>query len=51
MYDRLCDFAPRGAHHPNDVVIHELDAIRDDQELLRAFFHSSDLPMPRALFS
>jgi transposase len=50
-YDRLCNFAPRDAHHLNEVVIRELDAIRDDQELLRAFFHLSDLPMPRALLS
>lgn len=50
-YGRLCNFAPQGAHHLNEAVVRELDAIRDDQELLRAFFHQSDLPMPRALLS
>ncbi len=50
-YGRLCNFAPRDAHHLNEVVVRELDAIRDDQELLRAFFHLSDLPLPRALLS
>jgi DDE superfamily endonuclease len=50
-YDRLCNFAPRDVHHLNEAVVRELDAIRDDQELLRAFFHLSDLPIPRALLS
>jgi hypothetical protein len=26
-----------------------LDAIRDDQQRLRSFFHASDLPLPRTL--
>ena len=50
-YGRLCNFAPRDAHHLNEAVVRELEAIRDDQELLRAFFHLSDLPMLRALLS
>ncbi len=47
-YHRLCNFAPRDAHHLDAVVVRELDALRDDRELLRAFFPLSDLPMPRA---
>src|SRR5262249_45660034 len=50
-YGRLCNFAPRDAHHLNEAVVRELEAIRDDQELLRAFFHLSNLPMPRALLT
>ncbi len=50
-YGRPCNFAPRDARHLNEVVGRELDAIWDDQRLLRAFFHQSDLPMPRALLS
>jgi transposase len=50
-YDRLCNFAPRDAHHLNEAVVRELEANRADQELLRAFFHLSDLSIPRALLS
>jgi transposase len=50
-YGRLCNFPPQDAHHLHEVVIHELDAIREDQERLRNFFHASDLPLPRALLS
>jgi putative transposase len=50
-YGRLCNFAPRGASHLNEAVIRELEPIREDQGLLRAFFHLSDLPLPRALLS
>jgi hypothetical protein len=50
-YDRLCNFAPEDAHQLNEVVIGELEAIRDDQLRLRNFFHASDLPLPRALLS
>jgi transposase len=50
-YDRLPNFAPRDAHHLNETVCRELDAIREDQERLRNFFHASDLPLPRALLS
>src|SRR5262249_34106467 len=50
-YGRLCNFAPRDAHHLNEAVVRELEAVSDDQVLLRAFFDQSDLPMPRALLS
>lgn len=50
-YGRLCNFAPRDAHHLNKAVVHELEAIRDNQGLLASFFHRSDLPLPRALFT
>jgi transposase len=50
-YDRLCNFAPRDAPHLNEVIVQELEPIRGNQELLRSFFHQSDLPLPRALLS
>jgi transposase len=50
-YSRLCNFAPQNALHLNEVVIRELDAIREDQERLRNLFHASDLPLPRTLLS
>jgi len=50
-YDRLCNFAAEDAHQLNEVVVAELEAIRDDQPRLRNFFHASDLPLPRALLT
>jgi putative transposase len=50
-YSRLCNFAPADARQLDARVFRELDAIRHDQELLRSFFHASDLPLPRALLS
>jgi putative transposase len=50
-YDRLCNFTPQDAQHLNAVVVRELEAIREDQELLAKFFHLSALPLPRALLS
>jgi transposase len=50
-YSRLCNFPPQDALHLNEVVIRELDAIREDQERLRNFFHASDLPLPRKLLT
>jgi putative transposase len=50
-YGRLCNFAPRDAHHLNEAVVREMGAVQEDQELLRSFFHLSDLPLPRALLS
>ena len=50
-YDRLCNFAPRDAHHLNEAVVRELETAREDQELLRSLFHLSDLPLPRTLLS
>jgi DDE superfamily endonuclease len=50
-YDRLCNFAPQDARHLNEAVIGELEPVREDQKLLRSFFHQSALPLPRALLS
>jgi hypothetical protein len=50
-YDRLCNFAPRDAVHLNERVVGELEAVRQDQELLQSFFHQSALPLPRALLT
>jgi len=37
-------FAPRDAGQLNEVVCAEWEPIREDQRLLRGFFHQSDLP-------
>jgi putative transposase len=50
-YGRLCNFAPRDAHHLNTAVVRELDPIRNNPVLLSSFFHQSDLPLPRALLT
>jgi transposase len=50
-YSRLCNLPPQDAHHLNELVTRELDAIRDDQHRLRNFFKASRLPLPRALLS
>jgi transposase len=50
-YDRLCNFAPADARELNEVIIRELEPIREDQERLRNFFRASALPLPRALLS
>jgi putative transposase len=50
-YGRLCNFAPRDAHHWNEAVVRERKAIGDNQGLLSSFFHDSDLPLPRALIT
>ena len=48
---RLCTSAPRDASELDGRVVAELSAIQDDQELLRGFFHASELPLPRTLLS
>jgi DDE superfamily endonuclease len=50
-YGRLCNFTARDAAHLNEAATRELAEIREDQDLLRTFFHLSDLPLPRALLS
>lgn len=50
-YDRLCNFTPQDATDLDVAVVRELEALREDQELLRRLFHLSDLPMPRTLLS
>jgi transposase len=50
-HGRLCNFTPRDAHHLNEAVVRELDAIWDNQGLLSSFFHQSDLPLPRTLLT
>jgi transposase len=48
-YDRLCNFAPADVGELNARVLGELRDARDNQVLLRSFFHRSALPLPRAL--
>ena len=48
-YSRLSNYAPRNARELNARVVQELDAIREQQQLLTSLFHLSDLPLPRAL--
>lgn len=48
-YDRLPNFAAWDVHELDAVTHTELDAIKDDQERLKNFFHASKLPLPRAL--
>ncbi len=50
-YDRLCNFAPQDAPHLDEAIVGELEPIREEQELLRSFFHQSHLPLPRTLLS
>jgi transposase len=50
-YDRLCNYAPTDADELNERVLDELHAIRNDQALLRSWFHRSALPLPRTLLS
>jgi hypothetical protein len=50
-YDRLPNFAPRDAAHLDEAIVQELEPIREDQELLRSFFHRSALQLPRTLLS
>ena len=50
-FSRLCNFAPQDAIELDGRVVAELSAIRDDQELLRSFWHASDLPLPLTLLS
>ena len=48
-FSRLCNFAPQDAIELDGRVVAELSAIQDNQELLRSFWHASDLPLPRPL--
>jgi transposase len=48
-YSRLCNFAPRDANQLDECVAAEFSAVGDDQELLRSFWHASELPLPRPL--
>ncbi len=50
-YGRLSNFAARDAADLNQRVFAELIEVRRSQEFLRALFHASELPLPRALFS
>lgn len=50
-YDRLCNFAPRGAADLDKAIARELEAAAGNQELLRSFFHLSALQLPRTLLS
>jgi hypothetical protein len=50
-FSRLCNFAPQDAIELDGCAVAELSAIRDDQELLRSFWHALDLPLPLTLLS
>jgi transposase len=50
-WERLSNLGPRDATDLDARVIAELAKIREDQASLRNLFHSSDLPLPRALLS
>ena len=50
-HGKLCNFPPQDAFDLNERVVRELEAARQDQELLRSFFQQSTLPLPRALLS
>jgi len=44
-YGRLCNFTPQDPAQLHGAVVRELNAIAEDQILLRSFFHLSDLPL------
>jgi transposase len=48
-YSRLCNFAPADARQLNAAIVRELTSIWQDQDVLRNFWHASDLPFPRTL--
>jgi hypothetical protein len=48
---RKVGYTPHNAIELNGRVVAELTAIQDNQELLRSFFHVSDLPLPLTLLS
>jgi transposase len=48
-YDRLCNYAPHDAAELDGRVVAELASVKDDQQFLRALYHASELPLPRAL--
>jgi transposase len=50
-YDRLCNFAPRDAAQLDKAITGELEPLKDNQAMLRGFFHQSALRLPRTLLS
>jgi transposase len=50
-YDRLCNFAALDVEQLHQRTIEELDNIKDNQALLNAFMHASDVPIPYAFLS
>ncbi len=50
-YAQLSNFAPENAGQLETVVRSKLETVRQNQQQMRGFFHASDLPLPRALFS
>lgn len=50
-YGRLCNFAPRNAEDLHRAVLHELHDLPHNEALLRSFFKTSELPIPRALIT
>lgn len=50
-YSRLCNFAPHDAQELHVAVLRESKSLFQNQELLRGFWASSKLPVPRALLT
>jgi DDE superfamily endonuclease len=50
-WERLSNWGPRDAPELDARVIAALAPVREDQAFLRNLFHTSDLPLPRALLS
>ena len=48
--DRLCNFAPTGAHELNRAITAELRVAQEDQSRLWSFWHASELPFRRRRF-
>lgn len=45
-YGRLANFAPRDARHLDRTIHEVLDGVAENQEYLRSFWHTSELPWP-----
>jgi transposase len=45
-YGRLANFAPTDARHLNRITRAALDTVAQDQDYLRSFWHTSQLPWP-----
>jgi hypothetical protein len=50
-WGRLPNLGPKDSHDLEARAIAELAKVRDDQAFLRNLFHTSELPLPRALLS
>lgn len=50
-YGRLCNFVPRDVEHLHAEVLLQLRHLTNNQGLLRGFFKSTELSIPRALIT